>query len=59
MNADGSATNWFGPKARAGHEGNWVETRPGKGWTTNLRLYAPLEPRFNKSWKPGDFELVD
>lgn len=58
-NADGSVTVWFGPKAPAGQESNWVQTMPGKGWNTLLRLYAPLEPWFDKSWKPGDFELVE
>ncbi|PAP97066.1 hypothetical protein CIT31_02640 [Mesorhizobium wenxiniae] len=58
-NADGSVTVWFGPKAPAGQEGNWVQTMPGKGWNTLLRLYGPLEPWFDKTWKPGDFELVD
>jgi hypothetical protein len=24
-----------------------------------FRLYAPLEPWFNKTWKPDDFELVN
>ena len=57
-NADGSVTVWFGPQAPAGQEGNWVQTRPGKGWNTILRLYAPLEAWFDQSWKPGDFELV-
>ena len=27
-------------------------------WSALLRLYGPLEPWFDKSWKPGDFELV-
>jgi hypothetical protein len=58
-NADGSVTVWFGPKAPAGQESNWVQTMPGKGWNSILRLYAPLEPWFDKSWKPGDFERVD
>jgi hypothetical protein len=58
-NADGSVTVWFAPKAPAGKEGNWVQTMPGKGWNALLRLYAPLEPWFDKSWKPGDFELVE
>lgn len=58
-NPDGSATVWFGPTAPAGHEANWVQTRPGKGWKVLLRLYGPLEPWFNKSWKPGDIEPVD
>jgi len=58
-NADGSYTMWFGPKPPAGHEGNWIQTMPGKGYCVLLRLYGPLEPWFDKSWKPGDFELVE
>jgi hypothetical protein len=58
-NADGSVTIWFAPKAPAGQESNWVQTMPGKGWNTLLRLYAPLQPWFDKTWKPGDFELVE
>jgi len=23
-----------------------------------LRLYGPLEPWFNKTWRPGEIELV-
>jgi hypothetical protein len=57
-NPDGSVIVWFGPKAPAGQEPNWVQTRPGKGWNVLLRLYGPLEPWFDKSWKPGDIELV-
>ena len=58
-NTDGSFTMWFGPKPPAGHEGNWIQTMPGKGYCVLLRLYGPLEPWFDKSWKPGDFELVE
>jgi hypothetical protein len=29
-NADGSVDVWFGPKAPAGFEQNWVQTIPGK-----------------------------
>ena len=58
-NAGGSVTVWFGPKVPAVQESNWVQTIPGKGWNTLLRLYAPLQPWFDKSWKPGDFERVD
>ena len=57
-NADGSYTVWFGPKAPKGHEGNWVQTMPGKSYFVFLRLYGPLQPWFDKTWKPGDFELV-
>jgi hypothetical protein len=45
-NPDGSVTVWFGPKAPTGREANWVQTMPGKGWNSLLRLYAPLQPRF-------------
>ena len=55
-NADGSVDVYFGPKAPAGKEGNWAQTIPGKGWNTLLRLYGPLEPWFNKTWRPGEIE---
>ena len=32
---------------------------PGQGLNVILRLYAPLQPWFDQSWKPGDFEPVD
>jgi hypothetical protein len=57
-NADDSYTMWFGPEAPAGNEGNWIQTMPGKSYNVLLRLYGPLEPWFDKTWKPGDFELV-
>ena len=56
-NADGSVDVWFGPKAPAGFENNWVQTIPGKGWFMILRLYGPLESWFNKTWRPGEIEL--
>jgi len=57
-NEDGSYTVWFGPQAPEGKEGNWVQTLPDKGYCVILRLYGPLEPWFDKSWKPGDLEEV-
>lgn len=59
IGADGSATVWFGPKAPEGQESNWVQTMPGRGFNVILRLYGPLEPWFDKSWKPGDLEAVE
>ncbi len=56
-NPDGSVDVWFGPKAPAGKASNWVQTIPGKGWFMILRLYGPLEPWFNKTWRPGAIEL--
>jgi len=57
-NADGSVYVYFGPKAPAGFENNWIQTIPGKGWFMILRLYGPLEPWFDKTWRPGEIELV-
>ena len=57
--ADGSTTIYFGPKPPAGQEGNWIQTMPGKGWNVLLRLYGPLEPWLELTWKPGDVELVE
>jgi hypothetical protein len=56
VNADGSVDVYFGPKPPSGKEPNWVQTIPGQTWFTLLRLYGPLEPWFNKTWKPGEIE---
>jgi hypothetical protein len=58
VNADGSVDVYFGPKAPVGMEQNWVQTIPGKGWFMILRLYGPLEPWFDKTWRPGEIEEV-
>jgi hypothetical protein len=58
-NADGSTTVYFGPTQPAGvKRGNWIQTMPGKGWFTILRLYSPLQPFFDKTWRPSEIELV-
>ncbi|MEH7846395.1 DUF1254 domain-containing protein [Rhizobium laguerreae] len=57
--SDGSTTIYFGPTKPDGvSEGNWIQTVPGKGWNTLLRLYSPLEPFFTKTWRPSEIELV-
>ncbi len=58
-NADGSVDVWFGPTAPKGHENNWVQTVPDRGWNVLLRLYGPEQSWFEKTWRPGEFELVD
>jgi hypothetical protein len=58
FNRDGSVDLYFGPKAPAGKEANWIASVPGKGWFTIFRLYGPLEPWFDKTWRPGEMELV-
>ena len=57
-NADGSFDIYFGPKAPKGMENNWIQTIPGKAWNTIFRLYGPLQPFYDKTWKPSDSELV-
>jgi hypothetical protein len=56
VNADGSVDLYVGPKAPAGKEANWVQSIPGKGWFALFRLYGPLEPWFDKTWRPGEIE---
>ena len=57
-NADGSVDLYFGPKPPRGKEQNWIETVPNKSWFPILRLYGPLDPWFDKTWKPGEIELI-
>jgi hypothetical protein len=58
-NPDGSTIVYFSPQQPEGiKRGNWIQTTPGKGWFTVLRFYSPLEPFFNKTWRPSEFELV-
>ncbi len=57
INEDGTTDIYFGPKA-LGKESNWIQTVPGKGWNVLLRIYGPLEPWFEKTWRPGEIELI-
>jgi hypothetical protein len=59
QNADGSTDLYFGPQAPAGREHNWLQTDPDKGWFAILRLYSPLQPFFDKSWRPSEIEPRD
>ena len=45
-------------RLRPAMENNWVQTIPGKGWFMILRLYGPLEPWFDQTWRPGAITLV-
>jgi hypothetical protein len=58
-NPDGSVDVYFGPTPPAGMENNWIQTLPGKGWNMLFRLYGPLEPWFDKTWRLGEFVEVD
>jgi hypothetical protein len=57
-NADGSVDVCFGPTAPKGFENNWIPTVAGRAWFAYLRLYAPLEAYFDKSWPLPDIEQV-
>jgi hypothetical protein len=58
--ADGTTTVWFSPTQPEGvARGNWIQTMPGKGWFTILRLYSPLPTFFDKSWRIGEIEAAN
>lgn len=59
INDDGSVDVFFGPRAPAGMENNWIQTIPGKGWNILFRLYGPLQPWFDKTWRLGEIEPFD
>lgn len=57
-NPDGSVDLVFGSEPPADSpESNWLPTSPGRAWFTYFRLYAPLQPYFNATWKLPDIDL--
>ena len=58
VNKDGSIDVYFSAKAPAGQKENWVQTDPKKSFFVILRMYGPLKPWFEQTWKPSDVELV-
>jgi hypothetical protein len=58
-NEDGSCDIYFAPTAPKGMENNWIQTIPGKSWFIILRAYGPLQPWLDKTWRPGELELVE
>ncbi len=57
-NEDGSYDLYFGPVAPDGKESNWIETVPGKSWFPIFRVYGPLEPWFDQTWRLNEFEPI-
>jgi hypothetical protein len=57
-NADGSVDIYFGPKAPAGKEANWIYTAPGRAFFPAMRFYDPDKPLFDKTWKLPDLQKV-
>lgn len=58
-NDDGSVDLYIGPHAPAGYEQNFMKTVGDDGWFVYFRLYAPLQPFFDKSFSLNDFEMID
>jgi hypothetical protein len=58
-NADGSVDVFFGPKAPAGKESNWVPTNTDGKFEVLFRLYGPEKPFFDKVWILSDIERVN
>jgi hypothetical protein len=58
VNADGSIDMYFGPTPPPQGEKSWVKTKPGEGFFMYFRLYGPLEPFYDKSWKVNDVVKV-
>jgi hypothetical protein len=57
-NSDGSVSIYFGPKAPAGKETNWVPTRANGDFEVLFRLYGPEKPLFEKTWRLPDIEKI-
>lgn len=55
-NADGSVDIYFGPKAPAGKESNWVPTDAKRGFELLFRVYRPKKEFFDKVWVLPDVE---
>jgi hypothetical protein len=54
-----TTTVHFGPEQPDSvPDGNWIQTLPDKGWFLILRLYSPLQPFFDKTWRPGEIEQI-
>jgi hypothetical protein len=57
-NPDGSVDVYFGPRAPAGKESNWLPTDPKRGFELMFRLYGPKKEFFDKAWVLPDVEKV-
>lgn len=58
QNEDGSFDVFFSPNPTPGYENNWLQTIPGKSFIVILRVYGPLKPWIDKTWRPGEVTLI-
>lgn len=59
VNADGSVDLYFGPKAPAGKDANWIPTDPAGTFELMARFYGPDQSFFTKSWKLSNVERLE
>ena len=57
-NADGSVDVYFGPKAPAGKEANWVPTDPRRDFELLFRVYGPKKEFFDRIWVLPDVDKI-
>jgi hypothetical protein len=57
-NPDGSVDIYFGPKAAAGKESNWIPTSADGQFEVLFRLYGPDKTFFDRKWVLPDIEKV-
>jgi hypothetical protein len=58
-NADGSVDIYFGPKAPADKESNWVPTSADARFEVLFRFFGPEKPLFDKIWELPDVEKTN
>jgi hypothetical protein len=57
ISPDGSVELRFGPQRPDDAEpSNWIQTVPGRAWFAYLRLYAPTQPYFDRTWPLNDIQ---
>ena len=56
--SDRSVDVYFGPKAPAGKESNWIRTSAEEKFEVLFRLYGPEKPYFDKTWRLPDIVEV-
>jgi len=57
-NPDGSVNIYFGPKALAGKEPNWIPTDASGRFEVLMRFYGPDKALFEKTWKLSDMQVM-
>jgi len=55
-NSDGSIDVYFGPRAPAGLEANWIFTAPDRTWFSVFRFHGPEDALFDGRWSLPDLE---